>query len=132
HDFSGNVRYKVSLTVSDSDGISTTTSVIIWPQKVNLPFNTVPQGRSLNVNGLPATTPFVHDELIGFNDLVQAPNQTIGSTNYTFNSWSDGGAQQHTIVIGGRDASYTATYGAPATPTFVQVASSVPQTPQTT
>ncbi len=133
HDFTGNVRYKLSLTVTDSNGISTTTSVIIWPQKVNLTFNSVPQGLTLNVNGLPATTPFVHDDLIGFNDVVQASNQTLGSTNYTFGSWSDGGAQQHTIVVPSTDQSYTASFTAPAAaPGFVQVAASTPQTRQTT
>ena len=133
HDFSGNVRYKLSLTVTDSNGISTTTSVIIWPQKVNVTFNSAPQGLSLTVNGLPATTPFVHDDLIGFNDVVQAPNQTLASTNYTFSSWSDGGAQQHTIVVPSTDQTYTATYTAPPpAPAFVQVAASTPQQKQTT
>ena len=132
HDFSGNVRYRISLTVTDSDGISTKTSVIIWPQKVNLTFHTAPEGLTLLVNGLPSVTPFVHDELIGFNEVVEADDQTLGSTNYTFGSWSDGGARQHTIVVPSSDASYTANYNFTATPAFVQVASSVPQTPQTT
>ena len=134
HDFSGNVRYQISLTVTDSNGISTTTSVIIWPQKVNLTFDTAPEGLTIDVNGLPATTPFVHDELIGFHDDVQAPNQTVGSTNYAFNSWSDGGAQEHTVVVPSADASYTANFtttSPPPVPTFVQVASSTPQTKQT-
>ena len=133
HDFSGDVRYRISLTVTDSTGISTTTSVIIWPQKVNLTFHTVPEGLTINVNGLPATTPFVHDELIGFHDDVQAPNQAVGATNYTFASWSDGGAQQHTIVVPTADQSYTASFtGPPAVPKFVQVASSTPQSSQST
>ena len=133
HDFSGNVRYRITLTVTDSDGISTSTSVIIWPEKVNLTFHTVPEGLTVNVNGIPAVTPFVHDEVIGFNDVVQAPNQTLGATNYTFGSWSDGGAQQHTIVVPSADQSYTASFTAPsAAPGFVQVAASTPQTRQTT
>jgi hypothetical protein len=106
--------------------------VTIWPQKVNLTFHTVPEGLTVNVNGLPAVTPFVHDELIGFNDTVDAPNQTVGSTSYTFGSWSDGGAQQHPIVVPTTDQTYTATYTAPlAPPAFVQVAASTPQTSQT-
>ena len=84
HDFSGNTRYRISLTVTDSDGLSTTRSVIIWPQKVNLTFDTVPSGLTLYLDGIAYTTPFVHDTLIGFNHTVEARNQTSGSTSYTF------------------------------------------------
>jgi glucose/arabinose dehydrogenase/PKD repeat protein len=115
HDFSGNVRYRLTLTVTDSSGISTSTSVTIWPQKVNLTFHTVPEGLTLYVNGLPSVTPFVHDELIGFNDTVEARDQAQGGTSYTYRSWSDGGARSHTIVTPTADVSYTATYDA-ATP----------------
>jgi glucose/arabinose dehydrogenase len=114
HDFSGNVRFRISLTVTDSTGISTTTSVIIWPQKVNLTFHTVPEGLTVYVNGLPATTPFVHDELIGFGDAVEARDQTMAGTNYTFRLWSDGGAQSHVISVPATDQSYTATFDAGA------------------
>jgi PKD repeat protein len=136
HDFSGNTRFRFTLTVTDSDGLSTSTSVIIWPQKVNLTFNTVPTGLTLYLDGVAHTAPFVYDTLIGFNHTIEARNQAVGATNYTFGSWSDGGAQQHVIVVPSADATYTATYtgssSGPATPSFVQVASSTPQTPQTT
>ena len=107
--------------------------MIIWPQKVNLTFHTVPEGLTLNVNGIPTVTPFVHDELIGFNDIVEAPQPDLGATNYTFGSWSDGGAQQHTIVVPSTDQNYTATYTAPvAAPALRPGGGSTPQTPQTT
>ena len=131
HDFSGNTRYRVTLTVTDSDGLTSTTSVIVWPQKVNLTFDTVPPGLTLYLDGIAKVTPFVYDTLIGFNHTIEARNQSSGTTNYTFSSWSDGGAQQHTIVVPAHRPGYTATYSAvspPATPAFVQVASSTPQT----
>ena len=135
HDFTGNVRYRFTLAVKDSSGLTSTTSVIIWPQKVNLTFNTVPSGLTLYIDGIAQTTPFVMDDLIGFNDTIEARNQTVGTTNYSFASWSDGGAQQHVIVVPTTDSSYTATYTASsgsATPTFVQVNSATPQTNQST
>ena len=52
HDFSGNTRYRVALTVTDSDGLTSTSSVIIWPQKVNLTFATVPPGLTLYLDGI--------------------------------------------------------------------------------
>ena len=35
HDFSGNTRYRVTLTVTDSTGVSDTKVVTVWPTKVN-------------------------------------------------------------------------------------------------
>jgi hypothetical protein len=135
HDFSGNTRYRVALTVTDSDGLTATTSVIVWPQKVNLTFNTVPAGLTLYLDGIAKPSQFVYDTLIGFSHVIEARNQSSGSTDYTFASWSDGGAQQHTLVVPSTARTYTATYDAAATsatPTFVQVQSSVPQAPETT
>ena len=135
HDFSGLTRYRVTLTVTDSDGLTASRSVLVWPQKVNLTFNTVPAGLTLYLDGIAKVTPFVDDALIGFNQVVEARSQTSGGTAYTFASWSDGGAQQHTIVVPSTAQSYTATFnGTPvvSAPTFVQVGSSTPQTSQTT
>ncbi len=114
HDFSGLTRYRITLTATDSTGLTGTTTVLIWPQKVNLTFDTVPTGLTLYLDGIAHTTPFVYDTLIGFNHTIEARNQTSGNTNYTFASWSDGRAQQHTVVVPAADASYTATYTATA------------------
>jgi glucose/arabinose dehydrogenase/PKD repeat protein len=122
HDFSGLTRYRITLTVTDSSGLTSTKSVTIWPTKVNLTFNTVPSGLTFYLDGIAHQTPFVYDDLVGFNHSIDARNQTIGSTAYTFTSWSDGGAQVHNIVTPNADASYTATYGLQTSvpPAFVQ------------
>ena len=133
HDFSGNTRYRITLTVVDSDGLTSTRAVTIYPDKVNLTFNTAPSGLTLYLDGIARTTPFVHDTLIGFTHTIEARNQTSGAGSYTFSSWSDGGAQQHTIVVPSSPQSYVATYtntSTPATPVFVQVNSATPQSNQ--
>jgi glucose/arabinose dehydrogenase len=134
HDFSGNTRYRITLTVTDSTGLTNTKSVTIWPHKVNLTFDTAPSGMTLYLDGIAKTTPFVYDTLTNFQNTIEARNQTFGGANYVFGSWSDGGAQTHTIAVPNADARYTATYrvSAPATPTFVQVASATPQTARST
>ena len=66
---------------------------------MNLTFNTVPTGLTLYLDGIAKATPFVYDTLVGFNHTIEARNQSAGSTTYTFASWSDGGAQQHAIVV---------------------------------
>jgi PKD repeat protein len=135
HDFSGNTRYRIALTVTDADGLTSTQSVIIFPRKVNLTFSTAPGGLTLYLDGIPKTASFVHDTLVGFVHTIEARDQTVGATAYTFQSWSDGGAQQHTITVPAAAQSYTAGYNAttvPTTPTFVQVRASTPQTAQST
>jgi glucose/arabinose dehydrogenase/PKD repeat protein len=134
HDFNGNTRYRITLTVRDSDGLTDTKSVLIFPEKVNLSFSTVPAGMTLYFDGVAKTTPFVYDTVIGFNHTIEARNQTFGGASYTFDSWSDAGAQTHGIVAPTADRSFTATYhiSSPSTPTFVQVAAATPQSAQST
>ncbi len=110
HDFSGTTRYRFTLTVTDSDGLQGSTSVLIYPDKVNLTLDTVPSGLNLTLDGIPRPTPFVYDTLIGFQHTVDAPNQTVGQSIYTFGSWSDGAAQQHVITVPASPQSYTATF----------------------
>jgi glucose/arabinose dehydrogenase/PKD repeat protein len=119
HDFRGNTRYRISLTVTDSSGLTTSTVAFIWPEKVNLTFGTAPaSGLTLYLDGIATTAPFTIDTLIGFGHTIEARSQTLGANVYTFASWSDGGAQTHGIVAPVTSATYTATYtAAPATPT---------------
>ena len=67
HDFSGNTRYQVGLTVTDSSGLQSTSTVTVVPQKVNLNFATVPAGGTVFIDGIAHTGPFVYDTLVGFN-----------------------------------------------------------------
>ncbi len=79
HDFEGNTRYRITLTVTDSNGLKDTKSVTVWPQKVNLPFDTVPSGLTLYIDGVARTTPFILDTLIGFNHTIEARDQSSGT-----------------------------------------------------
>jgi glucose/arabinose dehydrogenase/PKD repeat protein len=115
HDFSGNTRFEIILTVTDTSGLKASRSAFIMPDKVNLSFNTVPSGLSLTVDGLPRVAPFVHDSLINFQHTIQAPNQTVGTTLFTFVSWSGGGAQTQTITTPLGPQSHTATFSVGAT-----------------
>ena len=135
HDFSGFTRYRITLTVTDADGLTTTRSATIFPTKVNLTFTTAPAGLTYYIDGIAHTGQFVYDALVGFHHTIEARDQTVGATTYTFSSWSDGGARQHTLVVPPTATSYTVTYTtstAPAPITFVQVSSATPQTNQST
>jgi hypothetical protein len=110
HDFHGNTRYRITLTVTDSSGLQSSQVAFIYPQKVNITLDSLPSGRTLTIDGLPVTTPTVYDTLIGFNHEVEAPDQATLQTLYTFASWSDGGAKKHIITVPATDSSLVATY----------------------
>jgi glucose/arabinose dehydrogenase len=116
HDFSGFTRYRITVTVTDSSGLQTTQSSIVFPDKVNLSFDTAPGGLTLYVDGIAHAAPFVYDTLIGFQHTIEARNQTTTGGTYNFASWSDGGAQLHTITVPTLAQSYTANYSLVATP----------------
>ncbi|HSX29490.1 MAG TPA: LamG-like jellyroll fold domain-containing protein [Candidatus Saccharimonadales bacterium] len=110
HDFSGNTRYRITLTVTDSNGLTSTKVVTIWPEKVNLTFNTVPAGLTLYLDGIAKTAPFTYDTLIGFTHTIEARNQNAGGFAYTFANWSDAAAQTHSLTVPAAAQTYTATY----------------------
>ena len=114
HDFSGLTRYRITLTVTDTDGLRSSQSVIIFPAKVNLTFDSAPSGLTIYLDGIAHTGPFVYDTLVGFNHTIEARNQTVGANTYNFASWSDGGAQQHTLVVPSSAQSYVATFSVAA------------------
>ncbi len=114
HDFEGATNYEIVLTVTDSTGLTSSKSVTVVPQKVNLSFDSVPSGLTVTVDGISKQTPFVVGDLIGFQHTLDAPGQVSGGSAYTFSSWSDGGAQSHGIVVPAVDASYVATFSTAA------------------
>jgi len=116
HDFSGDTRYRITLTVTDSNGLQATQTSIVFPDKVNLTVDTAPGGLTVYLDGIAHTAPFVYDTLIGFTHTIEARNQTTPTGTYTFASWSDGGAQQHTITVPAVAQSYTANYTVVANP----------------
>ncbi|MBK7951380.1 MAG: PQQ-dependent sugar dehydrogenase [Deltaproteobacteria bacterium] len=110
HDYSGATRYEIRLTVTDSDGLQSTTAVLVYPEKVDLTFTTQPTGLAIDLDGIRRTTPFVHDSLIGFVHTVAAVDQTVGATTYAFSGWSDGGARSHDVTVPATPGTFTASF----------------------
>jgi glucose/arabinose dehydrogenase len=105
---------ELQLTATDSGGLATTTSVRLDPRTVVLTFRTNPGGlvlTNLVVNEAPRTTPFSVTVVVGSANSVSAPSpQQFHKATYSFTSWSDGGAQSHTITAPAVNTTYTATY----------------------
>ena len=104
------------LTATDSNGVSSSVTRQIDYRTVPLQFRSVPSGLSLTVNGTASTTPFTRTVIQGSANSVSATTpQTVGSTTYTFDTWSDSGPATHTITAPAAAATYTATYVHPDT-----------------
>ncbi len=123
HDFTGNTSFEFILNVTDSDGLLGSSSTIIYPDKVNLTYDTNPTGLGLSYNQeTNVTTLFTRDTLIGFNNTLGAPlQQTVNGVMYNFLSWSDGGAATHVITAPATAQTYVAQYQA--------IGSAFPSTP---
>ncbi len=92
HDYSDSTGYEISLTVTDSDGLSATSTNRIYPEKVNVTIGTnFPGVLTYTLDGLPRTGNFVLDSAINFQHTLIAPaTATFQSTNYVFAGWSNG------------------------------------------
>ncbi|HEY1434688.1 MAG TPA: PKD domain-containing protein, partial [Thermoanaerobaculia bacterium] len=101
---------EIQLTATDSGGNPASTSVFLQPQTVTLQFQSVPPGLQLSVGTFAGATPFAHTVVVGSANGVNAPSpQGTYPVIWQYVSWSDGGAQSHTVTAGA-PATYTASY----------------------
>ncbi|MEP4078165.1 PQQ-dependent sugar dehydrogenase [Haloferula sp.] len=111
--FSGPVYYKAFVTVVDDDGLATTQSIDIFPEKSNITFDTVPSGIVVQVDGNTSiATPFVLDTLINVVHTITVPDSDcVGTTEYLFTGWSNGpSSPQQDYVVPVTDSALTASY----------------------
>ncbi|MFY1687609.1 PQQ-dependent sugar dehydrogenase [Plantactinospora sp. WMMB782] len=107
---------ELTLTATDSGGLTGSTTLRLDPRTVQLRLATQPAGLRLNLNGRNLTTPYTVQAIVGSTNTVSAPGpQRLGPGTYTFQGWSDGGAATHVLTApAAGSATYTASYdGAP-------------------
>jgi glucose/arabinose dehydrogenase/plastocyanin len=108
HEFPSHLE--IRLTATDSAGLSSTTSVEIFPETVDITLDSVPRGLQLQAGGTTGTTPFTTTAIAGGSVALSAPElQTLAGDPWAFQSWSDGGAIGHQVIADGAPT-YTATY----------------------
>jgi glucose/arabinose dehydrogenase len=107
HEYPSNLR--LTLTATDSGGLSASTSVRLDPRTYVLTLQTSnPTGLQLTVNGVTQTSRFTRTVIRGSTNTLTAPSpQSRSGRTYGFTRWSDGGARSHNIV-----ATATRTYTA--------------------
>jgi uncharacterized repeat protein (TIGR01451 family) len=105
---------ELTLTATDSGGLTNSKTLRLDPRTVVLTFQSAPTGLQLTVGSSSGTTTFTRTVIEGSTNSISAPSpQTLGGTTYTFVSWSDGGAATHNVVAN-TAGTYTATYEASA------------------
>jgi hypothetical protein len=84
-----------------------TKTVRLDPRTVILTFQTTPGGLKLAVNSASSTASFTRTVIVGSTNTISAVSpQPKGGKTYRFVSWSDGGAQTHTITAPTTTATY--------------------------
>ncbi|WP_407951720.1 PKD domain-containing protein [Plantactinospora veratri] len=107
---------ELTLTATDSGGLTGSTTLRLDPRTVQLKLATTPAGLRVNLNGRSLTTPYAVQVIVGSTNTISAPGpQRLGPGTYTFQNWSDGGAATHVITAPAvSTAAYAAGYdGAP-------------------
>jgi glucose/arabinose dehydrogenase len=108
---SANVFLRVYLTAVDSSGQAVTVVRDVLPRTAQVTVTSNPSGFGLLLDGSPITAPHTFIGVAGILRTIGAPSpQSRQSGSYVFRSWSDQGAQTHTIVTPSATTTFSATY----------------------
>jgi uncharacterized repeat protein (TIGR01451 family) len=116
---------ELTLTVTDSTGLSDTASVELQPQTVSLTLNSVPAGLNVVQGAAAGPTPLTRTVIVGSNITVSAQTpQVLGGQTYAFSSWSDGGGATHQVTAS-TSLTLTANFGLAVSLSLSQTATPV-------
>lgn len=105
------VFYRVHLTVTDSNGLSTTVTRDLEPISSRITLRANIADAYVLLDGSPLNTPTSTFGVAGVKRLLTAePQLEIGGVTYLFDGWSDGGDREHAISTPLEDATYVARY----------------------
>jgi glucose/arabinose dehydrogenase len=102
---------ELRLTVTDSAGLTDTTTLRLDPRTVDLTFRSEPPGLTLGAGQQSAVAPFTQTVIVGSRNSLAAPTpQNQGAALMGFTSWSDGGAATHDVIAPAAATTYTAIF----------------------
>jgi glucose/arabinose dehydrogenase/chitodextrinase len=109
---SPNVLYRLYLTVTDSAGLTSTTTFDIQPRRADVTLASEPAGIDLKLDGHEETSPYTFRGVTGLERSLEAPaSQTLGTSTYQFYGWSDGtNTRERTLATPAASTTYTAQY----------------------
>jgi PKD repeat protein len=101
----------LTLTVTDSAGLTATQTRQLEPRTADLTFATTPTGGVVTVGGADHTAPYVQTFVQGAHVAVSVPAaRTVTGAGYAFASWSDTGARSHSVTVPAASTTFTAAY----------------------
>ncbi len=113
HDYHDTTGYRLKLKVTDQDGLSTSRQVSVYPDKVDLTFESIPAGMPIFIDGVQSSAPFVYDSVIDFNHVISVPTtHCIGDVAYEFVSWSNGKGTTYNFLVPDSDTTLQAEFQA--------------------
>jgi glucose/arabinose dehydrogenase len=108
HDYPS--RIELTLSATDSRGLTVTRTLELEPHPVQLGLQSSPAGIPLTAGLRTETTPYQATVIEGSSVTLSAPaTALLGGTTYSWLGWSDDGARVHTITATG-PLSFLATY----------------------
>lgn len=106
-DHGDEIFFEITLTATDSSGLTGSATVMLHPQTVQLTLQSSPPGLQLVFDGTLEAAPLTRTAIAGSSHTLIAPSPQGGNV---FSTWSDGGAREHVILAGTANATYTATF----------------------
>jgi glucose/arabinose dehydrogenase len=104
----------LTVTVTDSGGLTDSRTVQLDPKTVDLTFASSPSGAGVTIGEVDTVTPDTETFIQGAPVTVTAAATTgTGASIAAFSSWSDGGARSHTITPPATPTTLTASYTRP-------------------
>jgi hypothetical protein len=108
---SPNVYYRIILTVIDSDGLTGQDSIDVQPEKSTIRFTTDPPGLQITIDGQPFVAPVEVTSVEGIlRSIGVITPQLINNVTHEFESWSNGGALNQTLLTPSEDVQLGATF----------------------
>ncbi|WP_163993147.1 PQQ-dependent sugar dehydrogenase [Pyxidicoccus caerfyrddinensis] len=106
-DHGDEVFFQLTLTATDSTGLTGSSTVTLLPRTVQLTLETSPPGLDVVFDGTSGPSPRVRTAIVGSTHTLYAPSP---QDDAVFHAWTDGGPQQREVVAGSTDARYTALF----------------------
>ncbi|HXU46023.1 MAG TPA: PQQ-dependent sugar dehydrogenase, partial [Thermoanaerobaculia bacterium] len=104
---SSRVWYRIHLTVRDASGLAHSSFVDLLPRKAQITLATDPPGLTVTLDGQPQRAPVAVTGVTGIERRLGATSpQILDGIAYEFDSWSDQGAQEHTISTPAANRNY--------------------------
>ena len=105
------VFFRITLTVTDSTGLTYTTSRDVAPKTTTVTLATNVPGAKVEIDGQPKDGPYTTVGVVGLRRTVGVQAvQIVNGVTYQFDHWSDGGTATHSVYFPTANTTYTAIY----------------------